>query len=81
MKTTHYFTFGQSHMANAAYPNGGRLADYWVAVEAEDDHRSHFVDKFTSQFCPRPDQWAMEYDEDRFDPVYFPGGELARITV
>jgi hypothetical protein len=78
---THYFTFGQSHMANVAFPNGGRLADYWVAVEAERDHREHFIGSFTSRYCPRPMQFAMQYVEEDFEPTYFPGGEIARIAV
>jgi hypothetical protein len=79
-RTTHCFTFGQSHMASYALPNGGRLADYWVAVEASDDHRARFIEQFTVPYCPRPMQFAMEYSEDNFSPEYFPGGELLRIT-
>lgn len=78
---THYFTFGQTHMANVSFPNGGRLADYWVAVEAESYHREHFIGSFTSRYCPRPMQFAMQYVEEDFEPTYFPGGEIARITV
>lgn len=78
--STHYFTFGQSHMANVALPNGGKLADYWVAVEAEADHRKHFIEQFTEPLCPRPMQFAMEYTDDNFKPEFFPGGEIARIV-
>lgn len=78
---THYFTFGHAHMASVSFPNGGRLADYWVAVEAPDNHRKHFIEHFTSVYCPRPMQWSMEYTADRFNPAYFPGGEIARIVV
>lgn len=54
MKTTHYFTFGQDHMASVEFKSGGRLADYWVAVEAEDNHREIFIKQFTEKSCPRP---------------------------
>lgn len=79
--SVHYFTFGQDHMANVALPNGGKLCDYWVAVEADSDHRDHFISGFTTPYCPRPMQWGMEYTEDRFKPEYFPGGEVARIVI
>lgn len=77
----HYFTFGQEHMAAVSFPRGGRLADYWVTVEAENNHREHFIKRFTEPYCPRPMQFAMEYTADSFKPEYFPGGELARITI
>ena len=80
-KTTRYFTFGHDHMACVEFPRGGRLADYWVAVEAVDKHRDYFIEKFTTHFCPRPMQFAMEYDESNFKPKYFPLGELTRIVV
>lgn len=82
MTTTHYFTFGQSHMTN--YPLEGRLADYWVAVELPDgDQRSHrdvFISKFTTYYCPSPNQFALEYAEEDFQSGYFPNGELLRIN-
>lgn len=33
-----------------------------------------------ADYCPRPNQFVMEYDESRFNEEYFPGGELCRIT-
>jgi len=78
---THYFTFGQNHTAKVDLPHGGRLADYWVAVEAPNHHRMHFIQRFVEPYCPRPAQWAFEYDEDRINKEYFPKGELTRIVV
>ncbi len=74
--TRHYFTFGTNHMTNFPLPHGGRLADYWVTVEAEEDHRKIFMDQFTEHYCPRRVQFSMEYDDDDFNREYFPNGEL-----
>jgi hypothetical protein len=83
-RTKSIFTFGQSHMTNFPLPNGGRIADYWVTVDLPEsmagEHRTVFIEQFTSHYCPRPNQFAMEYDESRFNEEYFPGGELCRIT-
>lgn len=67
-------------MSSYALPRGGRLADYWVAVEASEGHREHFIEHFMSCYCPRLTQFAMEYDEGDLITEYFPGGELCRIT-
>lgn len=77
--TDRYFTFGQSHTANIILPRGGRLADYWVTVVAEKDHRKLLIDKFTSVFCPSPHQFAFEYNITNFLPEYCSKGELERI--
>lgn len=81
---TKYFTFGQSHMTNHPLPLGSRrLADCWVEVllpNNRSDHRELFIELFTSRYCPTPDQFAFEYDASEFDPDYFPGGRIARIT-
>ncbi len=79
--TTHFFTFGQNHMSSYPLPTGGgRLADYWVAVESsENNHREIFIDKFTSRYCPSPAQFSSEYTHETFKGSYFPGGELLRI--
>ncbi len=83
-RTRSHFTFGQDHMSNYPLPGGGRLADYWVTVElpngSELSHRDVFIDRFTKYHCPRPMQFAMEYDDARFKPDYFPGGQLCLIT-
>lgn len=83
-RTRSIFTFGQSHMTNFPLPNGGRIADYWVTVELSEEmageHRSVFIREFTERHCPRPNQFAMEYDESRFNPEYFLGGQLCLIT-
>jgi hypothetical protein len=83
---THYFTFGQNHMTNFPLPRGGRLADYWVAVEIQDEdidddynHRYLFVQEFSSKYCPTPNQFAFEYTDETFKGGYFPNGELTRI--
>lgn len=77
-----HFTFGQSHMTNYPLPSGGRIADYWVTVDlpkGRKDHRNVFIENFTSAHCPWPLQFAMEYTQSRFNPEYFPGGELCVI--
>lgn len=76
--TTHYFTFGQVHWSSFDLPRGGRLADYWVAVVAETDHRGIFMERFTSLYCPTPRQFAMEYTDANFKPEYYERGELVR---
>lgn len=82
-QVTHYFTFGQAHMTNYPLPNGGRLTDYWVEVELPSDygesHREVFIREFTSVYCPRPEQFSMEYTKESFEPDYFPDGCLHRI--
>lgn len=77
----HYFTFGQSHMSSYTLPGcSGRLADYWVEVESDKgNHRTIFINEFTSRFCPNPIQFGTEYDEVTFKPEYFPGGRLCLI--
>jgi hypothetical protein len=79
--SVHYFTFGQVHTADIDLPRGGRLSDYWVAVDADSDHRKHFIEQFTSQHCPRPMQFATEYTDDSLKIKYFPKGELKRIVI
>ena len=83
-RTRSIFTFGQSHMTNFPLPHGGRIADYWVTVDLPESmagqHRDVFIREFTERHCPRPNQFAMEYDESRFESAYFPGGQLCFIT-
>ncbi len=83
-RTQSHFTFGQSHMTNYPLPRGGRIADYWVTVDLPEsmagEHRDVFIREFTSHHCPRPNQFAMEYDTARLQPDYFPGGQLCLIT-
>lgn len=82
-RTKSVFTFGQNHMTNYPLHLGGRIADYWVTVDLPasmaGQHREWFIKHFTNHHCPRPNQFAMEYDEPRFNPEYFPGGELCVI--
>ncbi len=84
MSKTHYFTFGQEHSTSYPLAFGGRLADYYVAVELPENyhkgHREIFIEEFSCQYCPSLDQWGFEYAEDDFDKSYFPMGELLRIT-
>lgn len=79
-----YFTFGQDHKTSYPLPAGGRLADFWVAVDLPERMQSHaraiFMREFTQRFCPRAIQFAFQYEECTFKPQYFPGGELCRIT-
>jgi len=79
-----HFTFGQAHMTNYPLPRGGSIADYWVTVSLPDDsdltHRDVFIQHFTTHHCPRPMQFAMEYEDHRLNPDYFPGGQLCVIT-
>ncbi len=71
-------------MSNYPLPAGGRLADYWVTVflpeEMAGQHRAVFIREFTERHCPSPLQFGMEYDDVRFKPDYFPGGQLCLIT-
>lgn len=83
-RTRSHFTFGQSHMSSYPLPEGGgRLADYWVTVDLPESmagqHMDVFIREFTSAYCPRQNQFAMEYDPSTFRPEYFPGGELCVI--
>lgn len=79
-----YFTFGQDHMTSYPFPKAGRLADFWVTVDLPashfEHHRAVFMREFTEKHCPRPTQFALEYEAADFKPEYFPGGELCRIT-
>ena len=83
-RTRSYFTFGHSHMTNYPLPYGGTIADYWVTVELPEEmageHRDVFIREFTERHCPRPNQFAFEYDDSRLDSKYFPGGQLCLIT-
>lgn len=84
-RTTHMFTFGQSHMSSFPLPKkGGRLADYWVEVDIPRshpfDHRSVFIEHFTEEYCPRPMQWNVEYTSSAFQKEYFTGGCLCKIN-
>lgn len=79
-----HFTFGSGHMSNFPLPKGGLLTDYWVTVELPEgldkSHREMFVEHFTSRYCPRPMQFAMEYEDNDLNPMFFPGGQLCTIT-
>ena len=78
--TTRYFTFGQDHTSHFPLPRGGKLGDYWVAVESdEDDHRELFIDQFASKQCPRPEQFGFEYREGSLGKHLYLRGELLRI--
>ena len=84
-RINHHFTFGQGHMSSFPLPaGGGRLADYWVTVslppELDGRHREFFIDKFSSHYCPRPNQFAMQYDDKTMKAEYFPGGQLCLVT-
>lgn len=83
-RTRSHFTFGSSHMTNFPLPRGGTIADYWVTVELPEEmagmHRDVFIEHFTTHYCPRPNQFSMEYDDGRFNAAYFPGGQLCLIT-
>jgi len=80
---THYFTFGQEHMSSYFLPGPGKLCDYWVAVRLPKNHpqthRQYFIEHFTKQYCFRPKQFAMEYNEFTFDRTWFKG-ELVCLT-
>lgn len=78
---TYHFTFGQSHMSSYTLPRAGRLADFWVTVEADSfgEARQLFCDHFTQPYCPRPMQWSFQYEDSEFKPEYFPGGQLCLI--
>ena len=79
MPATHFFTFGQSHMCN--HPNlKGPLRDHYVTVIADNGHRDLFIGYFTSVYCPRPLQFAMEYKEGELNLELFPLGSLTTIT-
>lgn len=83
-RVSHYFTFGQVHMANYTLPKAGRLADFWVEVNLplnhEVHHREIFIRDFTTHYCPRPSQFAFEYEEGTLKKEHFPGGQLCLIT-
>lgn len=80
----HHFTFGQAHHARYFLHSGMRLADYWVTVRMEKDsgetHRDLFVRNFTKPYCPRPSQYALEYDDASLQPQYYPAGQLCVVT-
>lgn len=79
-----HFTFGSGHLGNYSLPFGGTLSDYWVTVDLPEgsdlDHRAMFIAHFTTQYCPRPMQWAMEYSDMELNPIYFPHGQLCVIN-
>ena len=78
MKTEDYFfTFGFNHVDN----EGMNLRDHWVRVRASSFAmaRKLFVEQYAQHHLPRPEQWAMQYHSDDWEPDYFCGGELFAI--
>jgi hypothetical protein len=71
---TYYFTFTHKQETVDGLPMHGR----WVRVIAKSfpDARRHFVLHFSSLRMPTPMSFAMQYDETRFQPKYYPDGEL-----
>ena len=73
----YYFTFGQDHNLL----NGAPMKDCWVRVCADSYQKARFlfVKHFTLMFMSDPAKWAFQYEEEKFDRSFFPGGEYAFI--
>lgn len=73
----YYFTFGTAHVTN----DGVRLQNYWVRVLAKNtgEARDKFVEQFTSIEMESPDKFAFQYNDQTFEPEYFPSGEYRLI--
>lgn len=72
--TSFYFTFGQSHWHKEGIP----MKNFWVRVVASsyEKARDIFVSEFSSLYMETPSTWAFQYEEERFNKSYFPGGEF-----
>lgn len=64
-----YVTFAQNHLNNPRYPQAN--AGGWVRIVAEDETQA--LDLAGKTFGNR---YAYLYTEDRWDPSYFPEGEI-----
>lgn len=73
----YYFTFGQVHSTRA----GQNLSEFYVLVEAEDYEKARnlFIVEFTSVYMDRPDMFAFQYSEDRFNSEFCRRGEFFHI--
>lgn len=74
----YYFTFGYNHRDKA----GNVMRDWWVRVKATGPEwaRDKFIDQFTTKYMDNPARWSMQYDDNTFDPSWFPKGELLVIN-
>ncbi|MFD2961586.1 MULTISPECIES: hypothetical protein [Olivibacter] len=74
---TYYFTFRFGHLSKSNIP----MRKYWVRVIAQDYNiaRELFIERFTKVYMPRPDQFAFQYEESKFNKDYYPNGEFAVI--
>lgn len=69
--TTHYFTFGTGHLCR--HPKLlANLANGWIEVLAEENHRGIFVQYFTSVHMDAPNKFAFEYEDQSYNPSLFP---------
>lgn len=77
-KNNYYFTFGQVHRTI----DGISMKDNWVRVIAKDyiSARKIFIEQFSSINMESPDKWAFQYEEDDFNPNFFPSGEYLLLT-
>jgi hypothetical protein len=63
----YYFTFGQCHV----HPTIDQLQmkDFWIEIEAKDSDSAREV-----MVKNYGNKWAFQYNEDNWNPEYFPGG-------
>ena len=78
-KKNYYFTFGANHLTK----KGEKIHNQWVRVISTDPKtaRMLFREHFMEVYMHNWDHYAFQYDDDNFDPEYFPGGELKLINV
>lgn len=71
--TTFFLTFGVQYGASEIHPQGGHK-DGWFEIEAPtyEEARIKAFDFFDTK-------WANLYEEDDFEPKFFPLGCLGRI--
>lgn len=73
----YYFTFLGKHIT----VGGLNMYGYWVRVKADgfDSARRQFILQFSGTNMKSPMDFAMQYEEQEFQPKYYPNGEYAFI--
>jgi hypothetical protein len=72
-----YFTFGQTHYTKEGY----QMKDHWVKVVGKDydDCKKIFTEQFIKDYMDDERLYGTTYQEESFDPKYFPKGEFMLI--
>lgn len=72
-----YFTFGASHYTVEGKPMGFE----WIRVKANSSNKARrLIMDWCDEFMGDPNKFAFQYEENNFEPDYFPGGEYLLIT-